>query len=195
MKNFLFTLLTFSSLLFASCSSDDSNDSSVNTTEYSKITINGTTYNNTEPTIIEYGANSCSNPELNSDLRASYIGEFYNSTFDIGLYFAHSEFTSDFQGFDISQTELKYADLIYGTECYNNLDVMLDYYDVANDEDLVLDSSFNNISTIQSCTQIAEDSTEVTYLVKGTFSCRFKRIDNSTVTITGEYNRKIFIVK
>lgn len=191
MKKILFTLLTFSSLFFAACSSDDSSDSSVSTAEYSKITINGTTFNHTDPTIISYGANSCSS----EDLRAEYIGQFDNSNFDIGLCLAHSEFTSDFQGFDISQSELKYADLIYGTECYNNLDVMLDYYDVANDEDLVLDSAFNNTSTIQSCTQIAEDSSEVTYMVKGTFSCRFKRIDNSTVTITGEYNRKIFIIK
>lgn len=191
MKKILFTFLLATSLFLTSCSNDDSDNQNINTTEYSKIIINGVTYNDNNPTVIEYGANSCSS----TDLRAGYFGEFYTSNFDIGLYFVHKEFYDDFQGYNISNSSFKYADLVFNSECYNNFDVIMDYYDLVNDEDLTLDTSYSNSSSIQSCNKISEDDSEATYMVKGTFSCRFKRSDNSTVTITGEYNRKIFLIK
>jgi hypothetical protein len=189
MKKSLFILSLFA--LVISCSGSDDSPAPTNNSEYTEINVLGNTYRDNPGATSSTIASSC---DSNIDLLVQQFGDFGNSTFDIGIVFIHKEFQNQFQGYNINNTIVK-PDFDNSSFCYDNFDFILQYYDNVGDEVLILDTTFNNTNTIQSITNVNEDSEEITYAIKGIFSLRFKKANNSLVPITGHYNRFIYVLK
>ncbi|GGB65169.1 hypothetical protein GCM10007424_01350 [Flavobacterium suaedae] len=178
------------SLLTISCSNDD-NSSQPDIVEYTTINILGESY-----TDYPYATSSTVAPSCNSniDLSVQQFGDFINAQFDIWIVFIYRSYQYQFEEYDISNTVIKqeYNPL---SSCYNNFDFIVEYYDNENDEKLNLDNSFTNMNTIESINKIDEDSNEITYAVKGSFSLRFNKGGNTLIPVTGDYNRFIYVQK
>jgi len=180
-------LLFAITLVLFGCSKDDESSSSSN--YYVEVNLLEETYRYEGIGIYSYGTNDCNS---NETLRLQSIAQFEKSNFFLDLYIIHDEIQSDFQGYNITNSTIK-SDGFNPFDCYDNFNFIAEFEFEGNY--LELDSSINNYNKIKSVDVFDESSQIITYSVEGNFEATYKKIDNTTIKVTGSYRTQIEVLK
>lgn len=193
-KTILFLNVFLLFLAITSCSDNDK-DSVSDNKGYCNVTINGETLHHEfeEGMTFSYGGTNCAS---NNSLRLQNVEQFEKSSYFLDLYFVHNENLVDFKGYNIAKTFVKDLGVDYvNPQCFNNLDLIVEYEDKTSGKTLKFNSSSINFSKIESVSIYKEDSEEIIYAVKGNFEVSYKKSDNTIIPVKGNYKTFIYVLK
>lgn len=182
MKNL--TLLFLIALSLFSCKKDSGTSSTDN---YLEITINGKNYKADVSGTFGFTDNET------CDEKPAYlanVGQVETSDFFFDIYLLHYENVADFQ--DATTGDFSVKNSFFSTLC--NFDVGVELEDNTQDdiETTLFSGGKNTISDIK---QVGETSTEINYVVKGSFSCSFRNSSNDKIPVTGSYQLTLNVLK
>jgi hypothetical protein len=179
-------LLLFVSIIFISCSGNDSNTDSGN--DYMSITINGETFKESTLAYGIQGSKDCNDDNISMDF-TKVIVWIENSKLSFHLGIAHFSDKSVFEDVGLSDSQINIeasSDLITTEDCVNNFDFMIYYWD-KNNRSLAIDDSVSNTNTIENINLIYETSTIATYGIRGKYKVTYSDGAGHNITINGSY--------
>jgi hypothetical protein len=178
-------LLLLVSIIFISCSGNDSNsDSGIN---YMSITRDGKTFTENNLAYGSIGVNNCKDDNVSMSV-TSNARFIENSKFSFTLGFIHFSDKSVFEDMGLSggQINIEASENGFASlDCYNNLDFTIFYHDKINSVEI--DDSASNTNTIESINFIDETSTEAKYGIKGKYKVAYTDGAGYNITINGSY--------